>query len=357
MLPETDRAKVRIGIRWHTGATDEITTDRPRPPIGPTVATPTAAVELIRALGPTTSNADLVTTLNQAGHRTGRGRPFDIDAVQWVRHVHHIPTPGRSPPARSASPRPPPGSASPPTPSTTGSRPGTCPPASAAPATGWLSPGHRRSRPPAAPVSPAQAISTPKSQPIPAGGQYETAVPTVADRVVQAALKLVLEPIFEQDFRTCSYGFRRTGARTTRSRRSTTSAAEAIPGCWKGHRGMFDTIDHTALLGRVRRRVGDKRSGAGEGILQVRILTELGEQQETRTGTPQGGILSPLLSNIALSVLDDYYVEVWNSTMKDGNARYRRRQKGCRTGGSSAMRMIGSSWSLDPELTPTTCDW
>ena len=127
MLPETDRAKVRIGIRWHTGATDEITTDRPRPPIGPTVATPTAAVELIRALGPTTSNADLVTTLNQAGHRTGRGRPFDIDAVQWVRHVHHIPTPGRSPPARSASPRPPPGSASPPTPSTTGSRPGTCP--------------------------------------------------------------------------------------------------------------------------------------------------------------------------------------------------------------------------------------
>jgi excisionase family DNA binding protein len=94
VLPETDRAKVRIGIRWHTGATDEITTGRPRPPIGPTVATPTAAVELIRALGPTTSNADLVTTLNQAGHRTGRGRPFDIDAVQWVRHVHHIPTPG-----------------------------------------------------------------------------------------------------------------------------------------------------------------------------------------------------------------------------------------------------------------------
>ena len=94
VLPETDQAKVRVGIRWHTGATDEITADRPRPPIGPTVRTPTAAVELIRALGPTTSNDDLVTILNQAGHRTGRGRPFDIDAVQWVRHVHHIPTPG-----------------------------------------------------------------------------------------------------------------------------------------------------------------------------------------------------------------------------------------------------------------------
>jgi RNA-directed DNA polymerase len=58
------------------------------------------------------------------------------------------------------------------------------------------------------------------------------------------------------------------------------------------------------------------------------ILTELGEQHETRTGTPQGGILSPLLSNIALSVLDDYFVETWKTQMKDGNARYRRRQKG-----------------------------
>jgi DNA invertase Pin-like site-specific DNA recombinase len=94
VLPETDRAKVRVGIRWHTGATDEITTDRPRPPIGPAARTPDGAVELIRALGPTTSNTDLVTRLNTAGHRTGKGRPFDIDAVQWVRHVHKIPTPG-----------------------------------------------------------------------------------------------------------------------------------------------------------------------------------------------------------------------------------------------------------------------
>ena len=92
VLPETDRAKVRVGIRWHTGATDEILADRPLPP-GPAARTPSAAVELIRTLGPTTSNDDLVTTLNAAGHRTGKGRPFDIDAVQWVRYVHHIPTP------------------------------------------------------------------------------------------------------------------------------------------------------------------------------------------------------------------------------------------------------------------------
>ena len=93
MLPETDRATVRVGIRWHTGATDEITAARPLPP-GPAARTPSPTVELIRALGPTTSNDDLVTRLNTAGHRTGKGRRFDIDAVQWVRHVHKIPTPG-----------------------------------------------------------------------------------------------------------------------------------------------------------------------------------------------------------------------------------------------------------------------
>jgi hypothetical protein len=93
VLPETDRAKVRVGIRWHTGATDEITANRPLPP-GPAARTPSPAVALIRALSPTTSNDDLVTRLNTAGHRTGKGRPFDIDAVQWVRHVHKIPTPG-----------------------------------------------------------------------------------------------------------------------------------------------------------------------------------------------------------------------------------------------------------------------
>jgi DNA invertase Pin-like site-specific DNA recombinase len=93
VLPETTRDTVRVGIRWHTGATEEITTPRPLPP-GPAKRTPSPAAELIRRLGPTTSNEDLVDILNTAGHRTGHGRPFDIDAVQWVRHIHKIPTPG-----------------------------------------------------------------------------------------------------------------------------------------------------------------------------------------------------------------------------------------------------------------------
>jgi DNA invertase Pin-like site-specific DNA recombinase len=92
VLPEPDRSKVRIGIRWHTGATDELTADRPVHP-GTAKRTPAAAVELVKRLGPTTSNDDLVTRLNAAGHLTGHGRPFDIDAVQWIRHAYKIQIP------------------------------------------------------------------------------------------------------------------------------------------------------------------------------------------------------------------------------------------------------------------------
>ena len=92
LLPEPDRTKVRIGIRWHTGATNELTADRPVHP-GTAKRSPAAAVELVKRLGPTTGNDELVTRLNAAGHRTGHGRPFDIDAVQWIRHAYKIPVP------------------------------------------------------------------------------------------------------------------------------------------------------------------------------------------------------------------------------------------------------------------------
>jgi AraC-like DNA-binding protein len=92
LLPDPDHSKVRIGIRWHTGATDELTADRPVHP-GTAKRTPAAAVELIKRLGPATSNDELVTRLNAAGHLTGHGRPFDIDAVQWIRHAYKIPVP------------------------------------------------------------------------------------------------------------------------------------------------------------------------------------------------------------------------------------------------------------------------
>jgi len=92
LLPEADRRKARIGIRWHTGAADELVIDRPKP-TGIPAPTPSPATELIRRLGPVTSNAGLVTILSQHGYRTGAGRPFDIKAIQWVRRACHIPGP------------------------------------------------------------------------------------------------------------------------------------------------------------------------------------------------------------------------------------------------------------------------
>jgi hypothetical protein len=92
LLPEADRGKARIGIRWHTAAAGEIVIDRPKP-TGVPAPTPTPAAQLIRELGPVTSNADLVAVLAQRGYLTGAGRPFDIKAVQRVRHAYRIPAP------------------------------------------------------------------------------------------------------------------------------------------------------------------------------------------------------------------------------------------------------------------------
>jgi RNA-directed DNA polymerase len=145
------------------------------------------------------------------------------------------------------------------------------------------------------------------------GSQYEVTVPTVTDRVVQAALKLVLEPIFEADFMPVSYGFRP-------ERRAHDAIAEIHLFGTQQYRWVldadieacFDRIDHTALLDRVRGRVKDKRVlTLVRAFLKAGILNELGDYEDTHTGTPQGGILSPLLANIALSVLDEHLHAHW----------------------------------------------
>src|SRR5215207_4235243 len=120
-------------------------------------------------------------------------------------------------------------------------------------------------------------------------------IPTVADRVVQAALKLVLEPIFEADFEPVSYGFRP-------ERRAHDAIAEIHLFGTKGYRWVldadieacFDSIDHAALMDRVRVRVKDKRVvRLVKAFLKAGILTELGDFEDTGTGTPQGGIFTP----------------------------------------------------------------
>src|SRR5487761_1857747 len=92
LLPEPDQAKVRIGIRWHTGATDELRVARAIHP-GTARRSPPPAVEMVRQLGPVTPTAELAGQLNAAGLTTGDGRPFDVKAVQWIRHAYKIPAP------------------------------------------------------------------------------------------------------------------------------------------------------------------------------------------------------------------------------------------------------------------------
>ena len=92
LLPETDRSTVRIGIRWHTGATDELRAARAIHP-GTARRSPSPAVEMVTRLGPGTPTAELAAQLNAAGLTTGHGRPFDVKAVQWIRHAYNIPAP------------------------------------------------------------------------------------------------------------------------------------------------------------------------------------------------------------------------------------------------------------------------
>jgi excisionase family DNA binding protein len=92
LLPEPGQAKVRIGIRWHTGATDELCVDRAVHP-GTARRSPSPAIRMIQQLGPLTPTAELARQLNAAGLTTGDGRRFDVKAVQWIRHACHIPAP------------------------------------------------------------------------------------------------------------------------------------------------------------------------------------------------------------------------------------------------------------------------
>jgi RNA-directed DNA polymerase len=135
-------------------------------------------------------------------------------------------------------------------------------------------------------------------------------IPVVKDRVVQAAVKLVIEPIFEADFQPCSYGFR--------PKRDAHQAIEAVAkyvtyGCAQvidaDLKRYFDSIPHERLMEVIGRRISDV------GILRlIRWWLEAGVMEEDRitysdTGTPQGGVISPLLANIYLNELDRLWTE------------------------------------------------
>jgi RNA-directed DNA polymerase len=155
-------------------------------------------------------------------------------------------------------------------------------------------------------------------------------IATVTDRVVQASLKLVLEPIFESDFLPCSYGFRP-------KRRAHDAVAEVHHFASRSYewivegdiQSCFDEISHSSLMDHVRVRIGDKRVLAlVKAFLKGGILSEDGVRRDTHTGTPQGNILSPLLANVALSVLDEHIAQAPGGPAASPYERAKRRRQG-----------------------------
>jgi RNA-directed DNA polymerase len=163
-------------------------------------------------------------------------------------------------------------------------------------------------------------------------GRYRRlGIPTLKDRVAQMALKLVMEPIFETGFYPSSYAYRP-------GRRAQDAIAEIVhftkaPSNYEwvietDVEACFDRLPHCLILDEVRRRIGDKRVVAlVRSFLKAGLMAETGRLERTVTGTPQGGIASPLLANIALSALDRHYLADWQEMSRyDGRRQYLQRQ-------------------------------
>jgi RNA-directed DNA polymerase len=156
-------------------------------------------------------------------------------------------------------------------------------------------------------------LPAPQRMLIPKPGTVEQrplSIPSVRDRIVGAALKIVLEPIFEADFLPCSFGFR--------PKLSAHDALQVlIDESWQGRRWVVETdiadcfgaIPHDKLMRAVEERVSD------QGVLQLlRVMLRAGVMQDGRvrrpvTGTPQGGVVSPLLANVYLHQIDRAWAE------------------------------------------------
>ena len=180
---------------------------------------------------------------------------------------------------------------------------------------------------------PVRQVMIPKKS----GKLRKLGITTVADRVVQAALKLVLEPIFEADFQPCSYGFRP-------NRRAHDAIAEihylaSRPRNYEwvleaDIRACFDEIGHVALMDRFRRRIKDKKVCAlVKAFLKAGVMTADGDVEESHTGAPQGGIFTPPTQWITSALMSRWATGGWNGR--------RVSRAGCDMSGSMVMAWLG----------------
>ncbi|MGH9203236.1 MAG: group II intron reverse transcriptase/maturase, partial [Vicinamibacterales bacterium] len=174
---------------------------------------------------------------------------------------------------------------------------------------------------------------------IPKGGGKlrRLGIATLRDRIVQMALKCVLEPIFEPDQYVSSYAYRP-------GRRAQDAVAEIVHFVNSGYewviegdvRACFDEIEHCLVIEQVRTRITDRRViNMCKAFLRSGVLRELGRVERSVTGTPQGGIVSPLFANLALGAFDRHYQAVWADW-----SRYKRRRRYLRDRGHATYRLV-----------------
>ena len=160
--------------------------------------------------------------------------------------------------------------------------------------------------------------------PKPNGDKRPLGIPTIKDRVIQMAVKIIIEPIFEADFQDCSYGFR--------PKRSAHQALKGIKGLLnRGYsqvidadlKSCFDTIPHNRLLELIAKRITDKNILKLINLwLKAGVVSEGAISRNSITGTPQGGVISPLLANIYLNELDKVWKERYERKLNAHLIRY-----------------------------------